>query len=96
MYRIDSIGNVNGRFSDGDATGPEPKPGTVVSADWLNSLQESLCKVIEASGLDLKKNDHTIFLKALEQKILAHIEDQTKSIRDELKKILDILEGKNE
>ena len=48
MRRIDS---PDERFHDANPlTGAQ---GTIVSADWLNSIQEELCYVLEQAGIDL-------------------------------------------
>lgn len=53
MFRIDAADNVAGQFGEGNpATG---QPGTKVSAEWLNTVQEELARVIEAFGLTLDK-----------------------------------------
>lgn len=52
MHRIESAGSVEGRFSEGNpATGQQ---ATVISAAWLNTLQEEVAQVIEAAGITLK------------------------------------------
>ena len=53
MFRIDSDANVGGLFSSGDPT--LGLPGTVVSADWLNAVQEEIAGLIEACGITLSK-----------------------------------------
>ena len=83
MFRIDTDGSINSHFSDGDATGSEPKHGTVLSAEWLNAVQDSLCTVIEDAGLQLDKNQHWLLKNA----IWAMIDSKTKSLEDEIKKI---------
>ncbi len=59
MHRIDSVNNVANKFKD------TPTPGTKVSASWLNAVQEELCNVIEASGVDLSKPDNDQLLQAI-------------------------------
>lgn len=55
MHRIDTEGNINERFSEGQ---PELTiPGTRVGADWLNDVQENICYLIEAAGLTLEKGN---------------------------------------
>lgn len=52
--------------SDGDpASGLKP-PGTTVTADWLNAIQEELCGVVEASGTALDANDNGQLQPAIE------------------------------
>ena len=44
MYKIDSVGSVNGQFSDGNYEAGEK--GTKVPARWLNALQDEICNLI--------------------------------------------------
>lgn len=49
MHRIDSAGNVNSLFVEGN-----PQAGqraTAVSADWLNDVQENLVAILEQAGV---------------------------------------------
>lgn len=58
MYKIDSVGSVNGHFSDGDyEVGVK---GTVVPAKWLNSVQNEMCNLVEFLGLTLSEDDDQI------------------------------------
>ncbi len=58
MYKIDSVGSVNGQFSDGNyETG---RKGTKVPARWLNSLQDEICNLVEFLGHDLSEDDDQI------------------------------------
>lgn len=53
MYRIDSAGHKDNRFTDGDLGNGED--ATVVPAEWLNTIQEELAAVVEQwipEGLD--------------------------------------------
>jgi hypothetical protein len=53
MHRIDAADHVGNLFSEGDpATGT---PGTKVSDDWLNAVQEEIAHTVEAAGLALDK-----------------------------------------
>jgi hypothetical protein len=55
MFRIDTDGSDSGHFRDGNpGTGQE---GTVVSAEWLNELQETITGAIEGAGIVLEKGD---------------------------------------
>lgn len=48
MHKIDTNTAVDGYFVDKNASlGVE---GTVVDADWLNSVQDEICNVVEAAG----------------------------------------------
>jgi hypothetical protein len=54
MFRIDSAGaTVDNRFTEGDPS--LSIPATVVSDEWLNSIQEELIKPVEQMGLTLAK-----------------------------------------
>lgn len=75
MFRIDSQGAVNapdateavgsivGYFTEGNPQ--TATPATVVSADWLNTVQEELIGVVVAAGLTPDKDDRTQVLQAL-------------------------------
>ena len=47
MHRVDTVGAVSNRFTDGTP----PIDGTICDDTWLNAVQEELCSVIEAAGL---------------------------------------------
>ncbi len=54
MFRIDSAGaTVDNRFTEGDPA--LSIPATVVSDEWLNSVQEEIIKPIEEMGISLVK-----------------------------------------
>lgn len=53
MFRIDSPYSVDGSWSQGSAA--EGRPGTQITADWLNAVQEELCNVVLAAGQMLAK-----------------------------------------
>jgi hypothetical protein len=56
MHRIDTSGNVDGKFHPGNpATGQQ---ATLVGADWLNAIQEEIVKVILDANIDLEKADN--------------------------------------
>jgi hypothetical protein len=57
VHRIDSDASVNGLFSAGDPASGQP--GTVVSPEWLNAIQEEIAGLIEAMGGTLAKADNT-------------------------------------
>ena len=57
MHRIDSPGATPDKnFTEGDPT--VPTPATVVSADWLNDVQENICRALEANGIVLEKGNY--------------------------------------
>lgn len=74
MYGIDSNSSVasppaptalgtEGYFSDGDTgTGQD---ATVVDQDWLNMVQETLLKAVDAAGIAHSKTDYTQLFQAL-------------------------------
>lgn len=54
MFRIDSEGaTLDNKFTEGDPS--LGVPATVVSADWLNSVQEEMANFIEYNGIVLSK-----------------------------------------
>jgi len=56
MHRIDSpSATVDKKFTNGSPAGGVP--ATVVTAEWLNDLQENVAKAIEAAGIPLVKGD---------------------------------------
>ena len=57
MHRIDTEGSKNGKFYDGDPSGTDIDSATVLSADWLNAMQDEICSVITADGRKLRKED---------------------------------------
>lgn len=63
MHRIDTDGNVNNQFADGDPTSGQE--GTLVDAAWLTDTQETLCNAIEAAGLELSKGEYDQLTKAI-------------------------------
>lgn len=60
MFRIDSEGaTVDNKFTEGDPS--LGVPATVVSADWLNSVQEEIAQFVEYTGITLDKlNDNQL------------------------------------
>jgi hypothetical protein len=56
MHRIDGSGHQDNQFTEGNPqTGTE---ATVVTAGWLNAVQEEVAHVIEGQGLVLNKDDN--------------------------------------
>lgn len=63
MHRTDGAGNVAGMFSAGNpAVGQR---ATQLTAYWFNDVQENLCHVIEAAGIELAKGNYTQLYDAL-------------------------------
>ena len=63
MHKIDTNTAADGSFVDKNASlGVE---GTVVDADWLNSVQDEICNVIEEAGETLDKQDNSQMASAI-------------------------------
>lgn len=63
MHKIDTNTAVDGSFVDKNASlGVD---GTVVDADWLNSVQDEICNVVEAAGETLSKQDNSQMASAI-------------------------------
>ncbi len=56
MHRIDTAGNEDGLFQDGNPQAGQQ--GTVMDADWANAVQEEIASVIEGAGMELDKGEH--------------------------------------
>lgn len=70
MHRIDtSTATPDNRFTEGDPA--IPVPATVVSADWLNAVQEELAAVITGAGLELDKAENDQLRQAIGRGITA-------------------------
>ena len=79
MHRIDtSTATGDGRFTEGDPL--VPIPATVVSADWLNSVQEELVNMLSAAGITPDKADDAQLLAAISQIIEARKVKLTDSV----------------
>ena len=79
MHRIDtSTATSDGLFTEGDPL--VPTPATVVSADWLNSVQEELAAIVTNAGLELQKADNTQLLTAILQ-IIARQSSELERLR---------------
>ncbi len=63
MHRIDGPGAVNSLFTEGDPT--VPQMATVVTAAWLNDIQENLTRTIEAAGITPVKGDYDQLRQAI-------------------------------
>lgn len=60
MHRIDGANHVGNRFSD------DSSPGTRVTDDWLNAVQEELVAVIAAASIALDKENNGQLLAAIQ------------------------------
>ncbi len=54
MHPINEKSAVDNHFIDGSIT----QEGTVVNADWLNTVQDEICNAITLSGLSLNKMEN--------------------------------------
>ena len=52
MHEITGATAVNGHFVDGSST----QGGTIVSADWLNTVQDEICNLITSVGIALNSD----------------------------------------
>lgn len=72
MQKIGDIPNTradsHGEFTDGNVAGGVPP--TILPAEWFNTLQRELIKVVQAGGLTLDPNDDTQVLAALKKLFL--------------------------
>ncbi|MES2613876.1 MAG: hypothetical protein V4591_03210 [Bdellovibrionota bacterium] len=70
MHEITGSTAVNNHFVDGSST----QSGTVVSADWLNTVQDEICNLITSVGIPLnaKDNDDRKQLIAAMTKLIAN------------------------
>ncbi len=72
MHRIDGPGaTTDSKFTDGDPA--SATPATMVTDEWLNAIQEEVAKVIEDSGIELKKSSNAQLLAAINKKIASAI-----------------------
>ncbi|WP_435626993.1 hypothetical protein [Candidatus Ferrigenium straubiae] len=63
MHKIDGAGHVNHTFVNEDPA--TNRPGTEVTPEWLNALQEENTNVIELAQIALNKGDNTQLKQAL-------------------------------
>ncbi len=54
MHPIGGASAVNGHFQDGSPN----QQGTVVTADWLNTVQDEIINAIKAAGIHLNTQDN--------------------------------------
>lgn len=62
MHKIDTFGNLNGEFTDGNDYGLPP---TIVDAAWLNMVQGELRSILDYAGIAPVKNDNDQVLQAI-------------------------------
>lgn len=65
MHRIDGPGAVGSLFTEGDPAAPQM--ATVVTAAWLNDIQENLVRLIEAADIIPVKGDYDQLRQAINQ-----------------------------
>lgn len=64
--------NLHGSGKDGFTNGtPGSVAPTVVSADWLNSVQEQLARAVELFGMELKASDNEQLARAINVRAVA-------------------------
>lgn len=63
MHTIDSNGQQDGRFVGRDPD--SGTPGTAITADWLNAIQEELTAVIAEAGIPLDKAKNNQLAEAI-------------------------------
>ncbi len=63
MHRIDGPGAVGSLFTEGDPAAPQM--ATVVTAAWLNDIQENLVRLIEAADIIPVKGDYDQLRQAI-------------------------------
>ena len=89
MHRIDTEGNKDGRFYDGDPSGTDINGATVLDASWLNAVQEEICGVITSGGVKLEKGKSGQLGEAVEKTISKRLESVTNDI-SKIKKAIGI------
>lgn len=73
MHKIDGDGNVAGQFAaENLTTGQQP---TVVTADWLNAVQNEVINMLTAAGIAPVKADNTQLLQAVRALIESRVGD---------------------
>ena len=86
------IKNGKNLFQDEDSTLDPPVEGTFLNAEWLNSVQEEICNVIEKEfPLEPKKNNQ--LLEALNTKIKNGINNVLKKEREKTQEEIRLLKN---
>ena len=86
MHRIDAEGHQNYKFFDGDSTGVQVIPATVIPAEWLNAVQEAICKLIESRGTSPTKGDDEQLVRLIGEPLSA-MEKEIEHLREEVAKL---------
>lgn len=90
MHQIDGSTAFENHFVDYDGT-----VGTVVSASWLNSVQDEICNVIKAAEIELSKEKNDQLIAAV-TKIIENSINQYKAELDDTVSNLAFPEGKED
>lgn len=70
MHRIDDpSATLDHKFTEGSPSGGIP--ATIVTAAFMNDVQENICQAIEAAGITLAKGDGTQLTKAIRALVAA-------------------------
>lgn len=56
-------------FTDGDSHSEPDKDATLINSEFLNGIQEELCRFIESQGIELAADNYTGLERALEKYI---------------------------
>jgi hypothetical protein len=86
LHRVDADGHQDNKFFDGNSTGAEKRPATVLPAIWLNDVQESICRLIESRGAQPTKGDGDQLGKLVGEPLNA-IEREISHLKEEVAKL---------
>lgn len=91
MDRINSknVDESSGKrmFTRGDGNAASEKKATHLSPEWLNSVQEELCTVIESQDLTLAPSDHAQLDKAIHEKMRRTLNPVIEALRMTIEKL---------
>lgn len=73
MHRIDGPGHNNNKFTDGNPA--NGIPATVVTAEFMNDIQENIVHIIEIARTGMNKGDKTNLFDAIQRLIATRIPD---------------------
>ena len=91
MYKINSDGHVDNSFVDEDVN--NGIPGTIVTAEWLNTLQDEIINVLEAANIKPSQNSKDQLIKAIRTLIVSTGVDVSNFItNEELTKAIESLD----
>ena len=83
MHRIDSYGHKHNRFYIPEEGAIDDDKRTEFSAEWLNSVQEELCLLLEAFGIRLDK-DNEGQVATLAKKLFSQQESRISNLEQRL------------